>query len=315
MATTELFDTFIVVGAEEAMKLDQNQALSIDAFEDKRMQYICLFKEARAATELALAARTRAAVQAASEPTTWYVLQATFHAGQFLEMVTADASPRVEWSKNLKRFELYGTINFSDLASFSWSEITLGPVGEGQLLRHTRVDSLEKADYQGLTALHSAAYLGHLPLVEALLDQDLPQRVKLQDNFGDTPLHLAVARSNASAVQALLRHESYAPHVDLRAKSGKSVLHVAASKSCPAIIEALLQHPEIDPGPRDAHGHTPVHWAAWRGNKEAVSMLLEDERVRATVGRRSVEGKTAADIAEEKGHPRLAAMLRDVPQP
>jgi len=62
---------------------------------------------------------------------------------------------------------------------------------------------------------------------------------------------------------------------------------------------------------KESSGWTFLHQAAYFGHEIACRELI---RLGASVNRLSREGKTAADVAEEKGHNALAALLRRASQ-
>ena len=231
MASEEHMSLFIVVSADEATKLDQQKAFTLDAFEDTRMQYICLHKDMHAAIETALRVKTKAAVEAATRPTTWLLLHVIFSKKKLFDFVIADSLPKVEWRGSSKSFRLFGTVDFSELAAWTWSKFTLPPVGVEQLLRHTGKTSIDEVDHQGWTALHNAAYIGYSALIEALLDHDILKQDTVRDNSGRTPLYYAISRGNKDAVDELLKNDRYASKdADVRAEDEKSPLFVAVAK-------------------------------------------------------------------------------------
>ena len=69
---------FVAMTAEEAIEVDHLRALSVNAFEDKSMSYICLHRDQSAALKTALRVKTKAAVEAAMKPSTWCVFKAVF---------------------------------------------------------------------------------------------------------------------------------------------------------------------------------------------------------------------------------------------
>jgi ankyrin repeat protein len=82
-------------------------------------------------------------------------------------------------------------------------------------------------------------------------------------------------------------------------------LHAAvASRNAEAV--ALLLDRGADPNARQQVGYTPLMGAANAGREDLVDLLLRHGADRTLV---NDEGKTAADIARERGHAAVAARL------
>jgi ankyrin repeat protein len=97
--------------------------------------------------------------------------------------------------------------------------------------------AVEVVTGKGLTALHAAAYAGHGPLVELLLDAGA--QVNRKNNpFGVTPLHMAAEEN----------------HLE--------------------IVEVLLQS-GADPSATEMNGYTPATRAGWREHWDVVRVLRE----------------------------------------
>jgi catalase (peroxidase I) len=88
-----------------------------------------------------------------------------------------------------------------------------------------KVDINELEPYSGRTALHKAAFFGHVRLVQFLLSSKA--RVNVQDWYGDTPLHDAVKNDNPAIVELLLKAGA---DTKIKNKEGKTPLEVAKSQ-------------------------------------------------------------------------------------
>ena len=97
-----------------------------------------------------------------------------------------------------------------------------------------RLESVNAADEQGLTALHLAAREGHAPAAQVLLDAGADPTIAAGD--GSTPLHHA-ARAGAGAVVELLLARG--AHVDDRDTLGRTPREVAANEQLSRHLEAL----------------------------------------------------------------------------
>jgi ankyrin repeat protein len=82
-------------------------------------------------------------------------------------------------------------------------------------------------------------------------------------------------------------------------------LHSAVASGNPGLVELLLAR-GARPDPVEFLGATPLHSAASMGSLEVVKRLLA---AGADPHRLTKDGKTAADLALQSGHPEVAALL------
>lgn len=71
------------------------------------------------------------------------------------------------------------------------------------LLMDDRTD-VNKADYQGWQAIHHAAKMGHVGMINTLIDRGVD--INAKTNKGATPLHLAMLEKNEPEIFTLLEH-------------------------------------------------------------------------------------------------------------
>ena len=152
--------------------------------------------------------------------------------------------------------------------------------------------------------LFEAAAIGDPALVKRLAAES-PAAVAARSPDGWPPLHLAAHFANGDAVEALL-----AAKADVRARAenshGNTALHAAvAGRAGARVIAALLRH-GADVDAEDAGGHRPLHLAAFEGDVETVQTLLAHGAADAP----NHDGKTALQIAAERGHAAIARRLR-----
>ncbi|XP_056303759.1 oxysterol-binding protein-related protein 1 isoform X2 [Danio aesculapii] len=150
----------------------------------------------------------------------------------------------------------------------------------------------------GWTPLHLACYFGHRDVVEALLkagaDANLP------NNVGDTPLHKAAFTGRKEVVMLLLQHDACASVINGMAQIPKDITQSAEIKSMleaaerteerkleEQLLEAaregavstltrllnMKKPPNINC--TDLLGNTPLHCAAYRGQKQCAVKLLQ----------------------------------------
>lgn len=151
--------------------------------------------------------------------------------------------------------------------------------------------------------VHAAVAVGDLPRVRELLEED-PERLTAPAPDGFEPLHLACYFGAVEVVRELLERGAPADRpVDTPARLRP--LHAAVAGGHAPIVEALLAR-GIDVDARQAGDFTPLMGAAAAGREDLVDLLLA---AGAVPGLRA-DGRTAADLAEERGHPALAARLR-----
>jgi ankyrin repeat protein len=141
---------------------------------------------------------------------------------------------------------------------------------EDRLQRHLRdVGPVNSYSADGFTALHFACYFGRPDAARLLLEKGAKVDAVANNPTHVMPLHSAASARDVIAARLLLEHG--AP-VNARQQAGWVPLHAAAQNGDRAMVDLLLQH-GADPG------------------------LANDD------------GKTAAMVAQDKGHTEIAALL------
>ncbi len=122
---------------------------------------------------------------------------------------------------------------------------------------------------------------------------------------GFTPLHFAGFFSRPAIAERLLVMGAD-PAAVARNPTRVTPLHSAVAARCHEACRLLLERgAPVDA--RQQQGWTALMSAGLHGDEPLADLLL---RHGATPGVRSDDGRTAADLAEEKGHAALAARLR-----
>ncbi|MBI5763241.1 MAG: ankyrin repeat domain-containing protein [Planctomycetes bacterium] len=151
--------------------------------------------------------------------------------------------------------------------------------------------------------IYEAAALGKQVELTAFLDAD-PSAINAFSSYGFTPLHHAAYMADVSTVRLLLDRGADVNAVS-RDHMQLTPLHQAAVKGKRDMVAMLLDH-GANPTPPHPQGYTPLHAAAGGGDLVSIRRLL-------TMGAdptQTFQGKTAADIAMEKGHKDAAAAIR-----
>jgi ankyrin repeat protein len=152
-------------------------------------------------------------------------------------------------------------------------------------------------DRNGLTPLDQAAFNGEVEYAQVLIDHgariELPAAIALQrpadvdrllaedpdclkpGGSWATLIVRAAERAPASVIETLLRFGASPDAADDPATGGASALHMAAFRGNVDAIRVLLAH-GANPAKRDAeHGSTPLGWAEYAG-QEAAQRALAD---------------------------------------
>ncbi|XP_060719237.1 NF-kappa-B inhibitor beta [Tachysurus vachellii] len=158
----------------------------------------------------------------------------------------------------------------------------------------------------GQTALHIAVIVCRSECVCALLRAGAS--VELQERGGNTALHLAVCELQVECVKELTRARCTSPqHLNIYNYAGVSALHVAVQKGRCDIIRMLLEAGADANQMDQCAGRSPLHWAVEYQSCSAVELLL---RCGASVDQRSYSGHTPLYCALYRPDTRLRELLR-----
>ncbi|MEW6355693.1 MAG: ankyrin repeat domain-containing protein [Planctomycetota bacterium] len=157
------------------------------------------------------------------------------------------------------------------------------------------------------TAVHEAARDGNEEMLIESLAEDDRSDLRLTDNDGRTPLHVATEAGQLHIVELLIRKGA---EVDVRDYAEQTPLHYAAHVREPAyselIAERLIEN-GADMNAVDRYGHTPLHHAAYHKRIELARVLMScGANAKAT----DTKGRTPLDIAVERGHGEVAEIIR-----
>ena len=167
-------------------------------------------------------------------------------------------------------------------------------------------------DANGRNLLFIAANEKYADIIEQLFDK-IPEKqykcfVELKDKEGFTPLIWSARNGKLDAVDVLIEKGA-----DIFAKdwSGRTAFSHAAETGNELILKRFLCETKkckklVDLA--DTRFNTPLMFAASQGQKGVVQLLLKHHSDKEAT---NLYGKTAFDLAQEKGHNEIADMLMD----
>lgn len=123
-----------------------------------------------------------------------------------------------------------------------------------------------------------------------------------QLQFVDTSA-LAKAGANSTSGTSEAAGELIEPSVPIIATRMRQAI---ANDNMEMLQRVLDRHPDSVRWKLGQNGGTALHMAAWRGNREAVKLLLERG---AGKSHKNVEGHTPLEAAQENGHTKIVGLL------
>ena len=169
----------------------------------------------------------------------------------------------------------------------------------------------------GETMLMLAARKMHTELVKLLIDNGADLNIKGGSNYGYTALMYAVKEGNTEIAKLLLDNGA---DLNIKDSFGYTALMFAVREGNTEIVKLLLDNKANISGeinyqkevmyPAD-YKNNELMSAAEKGYTEIVELLIDNG---ADLNTRSKSGKTALDIAEQKGHQDIVDILRTAQQ-
>jgi len=163
-------------------------------------------------------------------------------------------------------------------------------------------------DVHGQHALHEAATAGDIAAMEELFKKGATANVV--DVDGVAPLHRAARDGQTEVATALLEHHA---NPNLATKLGWTPLQLALWKGHDGMVELLLGYGAY-PNGTTPEGYSVVHLAALSGSSYGLDLLFRDwkqtpESGKPDVNAKDKSGKTALELAIERGHVNAASTL------
>jgi len=180
---------------------------------------------------------------------------------------------------------------------------------KGQLSSQTDVNA---TDLEGNTPLHYAATEGHADVIDVLLKHGA--MIDQVSEEGYTPLHEAAQHANKGVVEKLLEKGADINQRTSGA-DGKSALYFASAIGATPIVKILLDHgAKFGLAANDNYQRTPVHHAALENEaevlKELLSRLTKEEKLAALESRDGI-GRSALHLASMRGNKEAISELLD----
>jgi ankyrin repeat protein len=151
--------------------------------------------------------------------------------------------------------------------------------------------------------IFEASVLGKVDRIEEILNSD-PRRASEYAPDGFTPVALAAFFGQPAAANALI---AAGADVNAAAKNGLKVaaLHAAVAGGKLEIVRAVLAA-GADPNAQQQAGFRAIHEAGTKANRALAELLIAHG---ADPSLANDEGKTASDLARDKGHAEFAEWL------
>jgi len=155
--------------------------------------------------------------------------------------------------------------------------------------------------------LHRASTEGNFIVVSELLASGY-RNLAAKNHDSQTAMHLASFYGHRDILEQLLK---YGAKVNLSDTEGYTPLHYACQADRPYSVRTLLEKGGANPTIRNELTQwVPLHEAAWKGNLECISVLLEFS---APTKPRTPKNETPADLARAAGHQEVAVFLDKYP--
>jgi len=162
--------------------------------------------------------------------------------------------------------------------------------------------NINAKDDLGNAAIHRSAMNGDMDTLKLLVKSGCD--INFMNNYGDTPLHIAVESDQIEIVKILLQRKEC--NLNLVNNLGFSALHNAAQYGKLEIVTLLLSS-GCNKDITNENGDTPLHYAVDSDHTDIVQLLLEHKCSTSIVNR---YGSTALHNAADKSAEQLNLFLK-----
>lgn len=162
--------------------------------------------------------------------------------------------------------------------------------------------SVKVAENNGVTPLHTAAFKGDKELVIYLVEGGAD--IDAITHKKDTPLYAACQQGNKEVAAYLINQGA---SINLAGNNGYTPLSIATEFGHNDLVAYLIENGASATTATIDVGHTPLHRAAEKGNRDAVRLLQPHSLVDA----RDKEGWSPLHLAACWGHTEIVKLLID----
>ncbi|VAI27025.1 unnamed protein product [Triticum turgidum subsp. durum] len=160
-----------------------------------------------------------------------------------------------------------------------------------KLLLHCDESAAFQSDNSGSFPIHVAATRSSWSTLRVLLDT-VPTCAGLRDGNGQTFLHVGIAKEHPLVVGSWYHHIPFAPIMNVQDNHGNSPLHLAAIVGNQWIFYLLIQNPQVQLDLVNNIGQTPLD-IAWTKMPQGLNFML-NPRNRIYLLLKGAGAKTAA---------------------
>ena len=173
----------------------------------------------------------------------------------------------------------------------------------------SKIDELKNSIVNGINSIKNQKKIkifvaieeNNLDEVAGLLESN-PHYINAKDEFGNTPIHIAVYNGNASIAELLIKKGA---NINVENNREECPIHIAVYNGNASIAELLIEKgANIDLENR--HNQSPLHIAVYNGNA-SITKLLIDKGAKRFVGDESYY--TPIDYALEQGNYDIVELL------
>ena len=157
-------------------------------------------------------------------------------------------------------------------------------------------DPVNITDIEGRTPLHCAAFAGHQPIVEYLLDEKANLHAIHSEKF--SALGSAALSGHTKLVRFLLQKKIQ--------DGSNTALHCAAIQGHIAVMEVLRDHGKVNLNALNDDKNAALHLAVVANQELAVRWLLEN---RAQINVINKDGFTPLHLVAKMGHREIVSLL------